>query len=72
MDSGGGEFVCTDNVVASRHALDGYDIGLGVTQRIDGSDLEKKAIRDVLRLMEDYITNEVLSMPEYESARPHW
>lgn len=45
---------------------------LGVAQRIDGNDSEKKAIREVLRLMNMYLHEEVLSNNDYESVRTTW
>lgn len=56
----------------SRYQVDGSSIDVGVTQRIDGSELEKAAIREVLRRMDHYFFNEVLAMPDYEYARPRW
>ncbi|KAL3908466.1 MAG: hypothetical protein SGARI_003050 [Bacillariaceae sp.] len=62
--------VCTDQVLETRQKADGVSINAGVTQRIDGSESEKKAIRDVLKRMDQYFTNEVLALPEYEYAKP--
>jgi hypothetical protein len=72
VDVGKGEFSCTDDVLETREEVDGQTIDVGVTQRIDGSDSEKKAIREVLRRMDEYFFKEVLAMPEYENVRPHW
>jgi hypothetical protein len=72
VDVGQGEFACTDDVLETREEVDGRTIDVGVTQRIDGSDSEKKAIREVLRRMDEYFFKEVLAMPEYENVRPHW
>lgn len=72
VDVGPGQFACTDDVLATRDRIDGYTINVGVTQRIDGNDAEKKAIRDILRRMDDYFFKEVLALPEYESVRPQW
>ena len=44
----------------------------GVAQRVDGSESEKKAIQEVLKLMNDYFNNEVLALPEYASVRDKW
>lgn len=44
----------------------------GVPQRIDGSENEKKAIAEVLRRMDEYFLNEVMSYPEYEITRNRW
>lgn len=44
-------------------------ITAGVPQRIDGTESEQAAIKQVLRQMTHYFHAEVLSMPEYESIR---
>ncbi|OEU20554.1 hypothetical protein FRACYDRAFT_153985, partial [Fragilariopsis cylindrus CCMP1102] len=44
----------------------------GVTQRIDGSESEKQAVRDVLKHMDNYFFHEVLALQEYEYARSRW
>ena len=72
VDVGNGEFTCTDDVMGTRKRVDGKMIDVGITQRVDGSESEKKAIREVLRRMDEYFFNEVLSMPNYENVRPHW
>ena len=59
----------------------GYDDGLppikesfgtGLPQRIDGTEAEQRAIREILDQMDDYFVREVYSMPEYESVRATW
>ena len=72
VDVGRDQFNCTDDVFATRYQVDGSTIDVGVTQRIDGSEIEKTAIREVLRRMDHYFFNEVLAMPEYEYARQRW
>jgi hypothetical protein len=72
VDVGNTEFTCTDDVMGTRKRVDGKMIDVGITQRVDGSESEKKAIREVLRRMDEYFFNEVLSMPEYENVRPQW
>lgn len=72
MDVGRDQFNCTHDIFATRYQVDGSTIDVGVTQRIDGSEIEKTAIREVLRRMDDYFFNEVLAMPEYEYARSKW
>ena len=42
------------------------------TKKTTCSDAEKEAIREVLRQMDDYVVNEVLSMPEYAAVRHDW
>jgi hypothetical protein len=44
-------------------------ISAGLGQRIDGTESEKQAIRNVLKLMDEYFLNEVFAMPEYETIR---
>lgn len=72
VDVGEGEFTCTDDVLGTRFKVDGRTIDVGVTQRIDGSESEKQAIKDVLKKMDEYFFKEVLAMPEYEFVRPRW
>ena len=47
-------------------------INVGVTQRGDGAEHERKAIRDVIRQMDMYFFEEVLAFPEYSYARTRW
>lgn len=42
---------------------------LGLAQRIDGTESEKKAIMDVLVRMDDYFIHEVLAHPDYAHVR---
>jgi hypothetical protein len=74
------EFLCTENPLRLRREADGlppktgnqYETITGVTQRIDGSDSEKKAISEILERMDDYFLNEVLAIPAYEELRYRW
>jgi hypothetical protein len=74
------EFLCTEDPLRLRQEADGipsktggqYDTITGITQRIDGSDSEKKAIGEILERMDDYFLNEVLAIPEYEGIRYKW
>jgi hypothetical protein len=61
--------VCTNQVLETRQQFDGASINVGVTQRIDGSETEKAAIREVLERMDEYFVKEVLSLPEYVYSR---
>jgi len=61
--------ICTKEVLETRTRYDNVSINVGVTQRIDGSDSEKQAVRDVLKLMDNYFFHEVLALPEYDYAR---
>lgn len=71
-DYGGDEFVCTQDVQLLRERLDGHPVDVGVSQRIDGTEEEKRQIREVLKKMTDYFLDEVLAMPAYEQARSLW
>ncbi len=69
VDVGGPEMQCTDQVLELRQKIDGTSINVGVTQRFDGTEIEKQAIRDVMKQMDRYFFQEVLALPEYEYAR---
>jgi hypothetical protein len=47
-------------------------VDVGVTQRVDGSESEKQAIKDVLNQMDRYFFQEVLALPQYHYARSKW
>jgi hypothetical protein len=47
-------------------------IDLGVKQRIDGNDAEIEGIKKVIKLMNQYFVEEVLSMYEYGLIVPKW
>lgn len=73
------EYQCTDDPLQlvhmkDRHALSRHKshYNLGLAQRIDGNESEKKAIVEVLARMDDYFLNEVLAQPEYENVRSRW
>ncbi len=72
IDVGEEEMTCTREVLETRTLYDNESINVGVTQRIDGSDAEKQAVRDVLKHMDHYFFHEVLALPEYEYARSRW
>ena len=44
----------------------------GVAQRVDGSEAERIAVREVLKRMDDYFINEVMSNGDYEHVRSRW
>lgn len=77
VDVGNEEFNCSDNPVDVRNSVDTpkivhgevQHISQGVVQRIDGTEAEKTAIRDVIALMDRYFLDELLSKPDYESIR---
>eukprot|EP00531_Pseudo-nitzschia_arenysensis_P016538 CAMPEP_0116129276 /NCGR_PEP_ID=MMETSP0329-20121206/7840_1 /TAXON_ID=697910 /ORGANISM="Pseudo-nitzschia arenysensis, Strain B593" /LENGTH=150 /DNA_ID=CAMNT_0003623537 /DNA_START=140 /DNA_END=592 /DNA_ORIENTATION=+ len=69
IDIGDEEMTCTREVLETRTLYDSVSINVGVTQRIDGSDAEKQAVRDVLKHMDNYFFHEVLALPEYDYAR---
>lgn len=50
----------------------GEIVSTGVPQRIDGTEAEQNAIKDVLKRMNEYFYNEILSLPEYEFMRQRW
>ena len=66
---------CTDNpllvseMINERGQPSIRSYSLGLDQRIDGTDAEKKAIVEVLHRMDEYYIQEVLANPEYESVR---
>ena len=66
------DFLCTRQVLETRLMYDGEMINVGVTQRVDGVEEEKQAIRDVLHQMDMYFFTEVLALPEYSFARSRW
>ena len=72
IDVGEEEMTCTREVRETRTQYDNISINVGVTQRIDGSDAEKQAVRDVLKHMDHYFFHEVLALPEYDYARSRW
>lgn len=72
IDVGEEEMLCTREVLETRTRIDDGSINVGVTQRIDGSDAEKQAVRDVLKHMDNYFFHEVLALPEYDYARSRW
>lgn len=69
------EHQCTDNPLLLSQAINERGeqtsrYNLGLAQRIDGTEAEKKAIVEVLGRMDDYYIQEVLANPEYASVRP--
>ena len=71
-DFGNAEFTCTNDVMGTRLRMDGRMLHVGVAQRVDGSESEIKAIREVMSRTDEYLLNEVLALPEYERVRNHW
>jgi hypothetical protein len=49
-----------------------HDMNTGVEQRVDGTEAEQNSIRNVLRLMNVYWQEEVLSNSDYEDVRLSW
>lgn len=66
--------VCSSDPMAIRRKFDSPNEhnNLGVEQRIDGTDSEQKSIKEVLKLMNLYWNEEVLSNQEYTSVRTTW
>jgi hypothetical protein len=73
-DTGAGGYTCISDPISGLGEVFDSPNGnyAGVEQRIDGSDSEKMAIREILERMEDYYRNEVLAMPVYEGIRSRW
>lgn len=69
IDVGKEDLVCTQRVLETRSQYDKAPVNVGVTQRIDGSEAEKRAVREVLQQMDRYFFHEVLALPEYDYAR---
>jgi hypothetical protein len=76
VDQNKEESICSSNPLEvyghlyNKRTLD--DIHQGVPQRIDGSEEEKKGVIEVLKLMNAYWYEEVLSNIEYNEARVSW
>lgn len=71
----GDEHQCTDNPLLLSGAINERGeqtsrYNLGLAQRIDGTEAEKKAIVEVLGRMDEYYIQEVLANPEYATVRP--
>lgn len=71
------ESICYSDPIKVRRKVDppgvvAEESSLGVKQRIDGTESEKKAIREVLKLMNMYWHEEVLSNHDYEGVRTTW
>lgn len=49
-----------------------YGYSLGVPQLVDGTDAEQNAINEIIRLMNNYWYDEVLSKSEYDKIRKFW
>lgn len=45
---------------------------LGVEQRVEGTDEEKKEVRSILKEMNKYIVQELSALPEYGNALQQW
>ena len=73
VDNGSDSFVCTEasQLIHSQEKSD-HSVDFGVPQRIDGTEEEKRQIREVIARSSEYFFNEVLVMPEYEHVRTAW
>lgn len=76
-DGGGGggasAFTCQTRAQQIEDELQrGQPYNLGVPQRIDGSEVEKAGIREVISLMKDYFYTEVLAKEAYRDVRHKW
>lgn len=81
MDDDRGGYVCTEDPVGTRRFSDtvkiqrGYPserMHMGISQRVDGTEAEQEAIKDVIRLMNEYFYGEVLAKPAYRDIRYKW
>lgn len=77
IDGAFDEYVCQYDPRKVRMKVDGArkagDMHMGVPQRIDGNEEEKKGIKEVLRLMNKYWYEEVLSISAYtKGVRNAW
>lgn len=70
------EFECTDDPIATRQKADSLsllkELTMGAPQRVDGTEAEQTAIREVMKQMRDYFSGEVLSKPDYANVRTAW
>lgn len=71
VDNGSDSFVCTEASQLLQEKSD-HLVDFGVPQRIDGTEEEKRQIREVIEKTSEYFYNEVLVMPEYEHVRTSW
>jgi len=76
--SRGDDYACSSDPMEIRSKVDASPIviseenSLGMDQRIDGTESEQKAIKEVLKLMNLYWQEEVLSNRDYERVRASW
>ena len=66
------ESVCSSEPMEVRQVDLPDEIGLGVDQRIDGTDTEQNSIKEVLKLMNAYWNEEVLSNLDFATVRTTW
>ena len=79
------EYLCTadpagsrrQNLLETKNQFSSYPfhytmMNQGVMQRIDGSDAEKIAVKQLLQQMDEYFLNEVFAKPEYARVRGKW
>ena len=68
--------VCADNSMRLRRLVDSPEViaasHLGVPQRIDGTEAEQTSIKQVIRLMNLYWYEEVLSNDDFAGVRQGW
>jgi hypothetical protein len=68
-------FTCSTRGKQFQKAMNGNkeeQVNLGVIQRVDGSQDEKEATREVIFLMKQYFLNEVMVKPVYRNIRHKW
>jgi hypothetical protein len=73
------EYICTNDPIGTREILEKnslmgplHTMGRGVVQRIDGSETEKSAVKEILKKMDDYFVHEVFSKSDFEIVRGRW
>ena len=72
------DYQCTDDPLGLTRAVDKKTgaqtsrYNLGLAQRVDGTEAEKKAIMEVLVKMDEYFVHEVLAHPEYVGVKHRW
>ena len=65
-------YLCTDDPSKARTYRDPEPIYTGVEQTVDGTKEEKDAVEEVLKRMNQYFENEVMTKAEYSGIRGHW
>lgn len=75
VDTSPSSYTCSGDPMSIRKQFDPstyHEMDIGLPQRVDGTELERKGIRQVLDAMDAYYYGEVLSNPEYREVRQYW